>query len=330
MGWTQEQQNAIDKRNSNILVAASAGSGKTAVLVERIIKRIIEENVDIDKLLIVTFTRAAAKEMKERIENKIREKLKEDVGNKHLRKQLKNIKNAYITTIDSFFFKVVQNNFYELSGVDPSVSIAEIKDVFSLKNRVFNEILEAEYEKEENPNFYRVFNGICNESEEKFKELIFGLHLFSQGFPYPDEWLNSATEMYNMDGVDDLYETKFGKHLWNKFIQDVEISIENMKLAVTLVEDDEQMSEKYVERFEEDIANLKYCKNMESPSFKKLYEIISNKVFGKMPSVRGIEDVELKENVVAIREKCKTLIEKDFKKVIYAPRSEERRVGKEC
>ncbi len=319
MGWTQEQQKAIDKRNSNILVAASAVSGKTAVLVERIIKRIIEENVDIDKLLIVTFTRAAAREMKERIENKIREKLREDSSNKHLRKQLKNIKNAYITTIDSFFFKVVQNNFYELSGIDPSVSIAETKDVFTIKNKIFNDLLEEEYEKDGNASFERVYNGICNESDEKFKELVYGLHTFSQGFPYPDEWLEKSAEIYNMEGVTDLYDTALGKDLYNKFMEDIEVAIENMKLAITYVEDDEQMSEKYVEQFEKDIKVLKMCRNIETPSFAKLYDIQKAKLFGRMPTVRGIENTELRDSVAAIRTRCKDLVEKEFSKIIYAP-----------
>ena len=317
MGWTQEQQEAIDKRNSNILVAASAGSGKTAVLVERIIKRIIEENVDIDRLLIVTFTRAAASEMRERIENKIREKLIENPQNKHLRKQLKNIKSAYITTIDSFFFKVVQNNFYELSGIDPNVGIAEIKDVFAIKNRIFLELLEAEFEKENNEGFERVYNGICDSSDEKFKELIYGLHTYSEGFPYPDEWLEKSAEMYNLTGVSDLYETEFGKEIYIKLMGDIEIAIENMNLAIEYVEYDEHLGTKYLEQFEKDKKGLESLRNLENPSFAKLYEKLSYKIFTRMPNAPKEADPELKELVSGIRKKAKGLIEEEIPKILY-------------
>ena len=114
--WTDEQQQAIDTRKCNLLVAAAAGSGKTAVLVERIIKIITnEENpVDIDKLLVVTFTNAAASEMRERVLNAIYKKIDEEPENEKLQKQIILLNRASICTIDSFCLDVVKNNFYEV------------------------------------------------------------------------------------------------------------------------------------------------------------------------------------------------------------------------
>ena len=109
--WTVEQKSAIDKKNSNILVSASAGSGKTAVLIERVLKKVIDENIDIDKLLVVTFTNAAATELKEKLIKKIYEKLDEDKNNAFLRAQLKNINKAKITTIDAFCFRYCKIKF---------------------------------------------------------------------------------------------------------------------------------------------------------------------------------------------------------------------------
>ena len=116
MKWTKEQQSVIDLRNRNILVSAAAGSGKTAVLVERIIKKITDRNhpVDIDKLLVVTFTKAAAAEMRERIGNAIETLLEEYPEDDNLRKQQTLIHNAQITTIDSFCLFVVRNHFEEI------------------------------------------------------------------------------------------------------------------------------------------------------------------------------------------------------------------------
>ena len=126
MQWTSEQQNVIDFRNRNILVSAAAGSGKTAVLVERIIQRITDSTnpMDIDRLLVVTFTKAAAAEMRERIGDAIEKRLEENPEDENLRRQSTLIHNAQITTIDSFCLFVVRNHFEEIQ-LDPNFRIAD-------------------------------------------------------------------------------------------------------------------------------------------------------------------------------------------------------------
>ena len=113
--WTKEQKRAIQEKGSNILVAAAAGSGKTTVLVERIIQKIIKDKIDIDRLLIVTFTNAAASEMRERILNALYKKIDEDPNDAHLQRQIVLLNKASICTIDSFCLDVVKNNFYEIN-----------------------------------------------------------------------------------------------------------------------------------------------------------------------------------------------------------------------
>lgn len=115
--WTEEQKLAIKEKGENILVAAAAGSGKTAVLVERIINKIISEKIDIDKILVVTFTKAAAAEMKGRILNAIYKKIEEDTENKHLQRQVLLLSKANICTIDSFCLDIVKNNFFEIRNI---------------------------------------------------------------------------------------------------------------------------------------------------------------------------------------------------------------------
>ncbi|MEG1010210.1 MAG: UvrD-helicase domain-containing protein, partial [Clostridia bacterium] len=132
--FTEEQLEAINYVGSDILVSASAGSGKTAVLVNRVIKKVLEEHVDIDKLVIVTFTKASAKELKQRIILAIKEKLKETnnetnkKNNEFLKKQLSNISRAYITTIHSFCLDLIKKNFYNL-GLDPSIKIIDDNNI---------------------------------------------------------------------------------------------------------------------------------------------------------------------------------------------------------
>ena len=115
--WTEEQKQAIYEKGSNILVAAAAGSGKTAVLVERMIQKIIMGKIDIDKLLVVTFTNAAASEMRERILDAIYKKLEENPEDERLQRQITLLNKASICTIDSFCLEIVRNNFYELENL---------------------------------------------------------------------------------------------------------------------------------------------------------------------------------------------------------------------
>jgi len=112
--WTNEQSLAIKEKGENILVAAAAGSGKTAVLVERIISKIINEKIDIDKILVVTFTKSAAAEMRARILDAIYKKIEETPEDRHLGKQVMLLSKSSICTIDSFCLDVVKNNFFEI------------------------------------------------------------------------------------------------------------------------------------------------------------------------------------------------------------------------
>ena len=142
--WTNQQKLAITTNNRNILVSASAGSGKTAVLVERVISKVILEEIDIDKLLIVTFTNASAVELKERLLSAIYKGIEEDSNNIFLKKQLENINRASITTIHAFCYQIIQSNFYVL-GIDPNVQICDESKANLLKIKAFNNILDSEY-----------------------------------------------------------------------------------------------------------------------------------------------------------------------------------------
>ena len=145
MKWTEKQQQVIDSRNRNLLVSAAAGSGKTAVLVERIISMISEGThpLNIDQLLVMTFTNAAASEMRERIGAAVEKKLKEDPGNEHLWLQSALIPQAMITTIDSFCLYLIRNHFDEI-GLDPDFRVADEGEVRLLKRDVLDEMLEEE------------------------------------------------------------------------------------------------------------------------------------------------------------------------------------------
>ena len=163
VSWTREQQQVIDLRKRNILVSAAAGSGKTAVLVERIIKMITEGEhpVDIDRLLVVTFTNAAAAEMRERIGAAIEKALEEHPDSEHLQRQLTLIHNAQITTIDSFCLYVIRNYFH-IIDLNPNFRIADEGEMKLLKQDTAKEILEEAYEKKDPAEQLRTDDtGVC-------------------------------------------------------------------------------------------------------------------------------------------------------------------------
>lgn len=206
VSWTQEQRKVIDTRSCNILVSAAAGSGKTAVLVERILQLITDEHhpVDIDRLLIVTFTRAAAGEMKERIRAAIEKKLETDRDNEHLQRQSVLVHHAQITTIDSFCSYVVKNYFH-LIDLDPSFRMGDEGEMRLLQADVADKVMEEAYAEEDNHAFAAFVDGFSGgKTDEKIPELIQKLYGFSMSYPYPKEWLESCKKAYEIQDVTEL------------------------------------------------------------------------------------------------------------------------------
>ena len=187
--WTKEQSQAIYEKGNNILVAAGAGSGKTAVLVERIINKIINEKIDINKLLVVTFTNAAASEMRERVLDAIYKKLDEDSENTHLQRQITLLNKASICTIDSFCLEVVKNNFYQLDNISPNFRIADNTEIEILKEETLEELFDKKYE-EENEDFLKLINTYTSYKDDSpLKDLILKIFTHIGSNPFPEKWL---------------------------------------------------------------------------------------------------------------------------------------------
>ena len=146
--WTKEQSQAIETSGNNILVAAAAGSGKTAVLVERIINKILNKEINIDEILVVTFTNAAASEMRERVLEAIYKKIEKNPEDTSLAKQITLLSRSSICTIDSFCLDVVRNHFYEI-GISPNFRIADTTELELLKQETIEELFDEKYELED-------------------------------------------------------------------------------------------------------------------------------------------------------------------------------------
>ncbi len=202
---TPEQQKVVDTRNCNLLVAAAAGSGKTAVLVKRIIKKVTEEGQDIDRLLIVTFTNAAAAEMRERIGAAIEEALQANPEDAHLQRQMMLLHNARITTIHSFCLSVIRE-FFHLLSLDPGFRIGDEAELSLLRADVLEEVLEQAYEKEDAAftAFAESFGSVKNDSA--VSGYVLKLYSAAMSRLYPEEWLDSLQEGFS------LSEEEFASH----------------------------------------------------------------------------------------------------------------------
>ena len=200
--WTEEQKKVIDVRDKNVLVSAAAGSGKTAVLVERILSLVCGEGenespLDVDRLLVVTFTKAAAAEMRERVGLALEKRLEAEPENEHLQKQQTLIHSAQITTIDSFCQYVIRNYFHQID-LDPAFRIGDEGELKLLKGDVVRELLEeryAEEDPEERARFIEFVEAYATgKSDVGIENLILQLYEFAVSYPYPKRYgaLSSA------------------------------------------------------------------------------------------------------------------------------------------
>ena len=205
MTWTSEQKQVIDLRDRSLLVSAAAGSGKTAVLVQRIIERICDEShpVDIDRLLVVTFTNAAAGEMRERVQAAIAKRVEENPDNTHLRRQEVLAGHAHITTIDSFCLSVLREHFQEIE-LDPGFRIADEGELKLLQADVLEALLEEEYEQASESFIHFLEAYAPGKDDERAVQLILQLYGFAVANPRPEDWLNHCIESYGAESMETL------------------------------------------------------------------------------------------------------------------------------
>ena len=323
--WTKEQSEAIEKRDKNILVSASAGSGKTAVLVERIIQKVVNEYLDVDKILVVTFTNAAAQELKEKILNAIYKALNTQKDIKqinHLKNQLIYINRASITTIDAFCLRLVKENF-NILNIDPNIKICEESQSILIKSKILEELLEDEYEgyvdKKDVFGLYNILE-LFNGKDEELLENILRIYNYIQSFPYPFDWLREQIEKYNINEDVDLYNTDFGKDIYQDIVDEIELCIIKYDEYLEKIQSNEEFN-KCFELLNEDLYMLKSCINIDVSNWDTLYDNI-NEIEFKRFNIGKVSDIELKEEISTFRKnEVKDVIEK-CKKRIYAKSKE--------
>lgn len=316
VSWTTEQQQVIDLRNRNILVSAAAGSGKTAVLVERIVKIITDKNhpVDIDHLLIVTFTNAAAAEMRERIGNAIEKALDEQPGDEHLLRQLTLIHNAQITTIDSFCLYVVRNHFHEID-LEPNFRIGDEGELKLLREDVLGKVLEQNYE-EPSEAFSDFVEGYASgRTDAALNEMILQLYEFSRSYPWPEKWLDSFVGIYRIENREELDRAEWLAPLTENIcfvLKDCE-QLLKQALAITQQDDGPDMYEKAVQSDLEKYEGLSRL-----TSFCELSGALSDIKYDRLASSRGFEgNPDKLELVKSLREQAKDVVKKLCKQYFF-------------
>lgn len=314
VNWTREQNQVITSRGNNLLVSAAAGSGKTAVLVERIIRMVTDKDapVDIDRLLVMTFTNAAAAEMRERIGAAVEACLQEEPQNEHLQMQAALVHHAKITTIDSFCLNIIREHFNFLD-LDPSFRIGDEGEMLLLRADVMEEMLEDAYAegKEEFIHFVETFGQ--GKSDAGIEDYIMQVYEYAQSNPYPNQWLEACRKELEEEEKPDLPWMAFLMKDLKKQLKEL---LEQQKECLELCEADEFLSA-YVPMMLSDIGQLEAAE--EAEDFDQLYEKITGISWERLASVRSKNvNPEIKTYVTDCRDRLKKAVGKMKEQYFFA------------
>lgn len=337
MKFTEDQQRVIDLRNCNILVSAAAGSGKTAVLVERIVELVSGSGcdsaraVDIDRLLIVTFTNAAAAQMRERITKALSDRVEAEPDNEHIKKQLMLIHNAKIMTIHSFCLYLIKNHFNDI-GLDPDFRTADEGEIRLLKQEVLSELLEEQFAlgRQEFTDCVEYF---AYDGREKWlEELIERLYTFSGSYPFPEKWLRQHRMDYHVETFEELVKTEWFAGMMQEISALLQECKEQEKAALKVCEEPDgpyfyavalEQDQELLAGLEQELASVVQTASepeqsvasaeMDSSVAKDAFEALAARVQGisyarMAPKKDDSVSAEKRELVKAMRERVKSLL----------------------
>jgi ATP-dependent helicase/nuclease subunit A len=309
ISWTDEQKAVIESRNRNLLVSAAAGSGKTAVLVERIIRMITEgeEPLRIDQLLVMTFTKAAADEMRERILKAVDEKLMEHPDNTHLQIQAAMIPYAQITTIHSFCLGLIREHYNKLT-IDPAFRVGDEGELILLRADVMKEMLEDYYEAAD-PRFEQFVETYANgKTDRGIEDYIMQVYTFSQSNPWPEVWLSHCRAELLASDMEQMMETDWMKFLMADAALQISELAEQIKRAAEVCEE-ENGPEAYLPMMISDLRLLNRL--LEATDYETLNQELKQVAFDRLASIRKKEiDQEKKAYVTGVRDRVKKAVSK--------------------
>ena len=304
--WTEEQERVISTRDCNLLVSAAAGSGKTAVLVERIISMVMgkygQEPVDIDNLLVVTFTRAAAGEMRERVLKALEEASAADPCNEHLRKQTTYIHNAKIATIDSFCADIVREYFSDID-LDPGFTIGDTGELKLMQEDAIARVLEDNYEQGDKEFLAFIDEYSASKTDSDVEEAILTLFNFASSYPNPKKWLESLCDMYKEENFEQWYSI-----IISSVREQLQECLECVDKAIEL--SDREPFTKYMPLLLAEKDGLEEIAAAED--FDTIGRLAKAITFDRIPILRNLPeaDIVVKNRITALRNNYKDIIKK--------------------
>ena len=311
MKWTKKQKQVIDHRHGNLLVSAAAGSGKTAVLVERIIEMVfdVDSPVNIDELLVVTFTKAAAAQMKEKIAAAIEKKVEDNPTDKRYIDQLNRVADSNILTIDSFCYKVLKEYFHVIS-IDPQIQVAEEADLELIKQEVIAEVIEDSYKN--NADFADFSNSFsADKDDSNIEEYIITLYELSESYPFPEKWFEQAKRNLHIESEKDLSECLYTRLYIDEIHRNAE-EIRNIVLDYLNAVRSDSGPKHYEKTLLSDICKLDDI--ISSVTYSNLYEL-SLSGFDTLGRAKKTDvfDVDVAEMIKKGRDKYKKKINEMLK-----------------
>ncbi len=309
--WTKDQQNAIDATNGTILVSAAAGSGKTSVLVQRVINQIIDtkNHTDIDKFLIVTFTNAAAQEMQARIANKLSEMMIQNPENPEFYRQQMMLKYASIGTIHGFCSKIVKENFFKL-GISPKFRIADESELKLIKSKAMENTLDHFYGLKSSE-FKDIVDLFASEKDDnKLSQIIEQIYDFTRSIPFPENWLNEKLEMYEKNNSS-VADSPWGKTITEHLEETLSMVDELTNEMLETVNNIESFKSAYGTALEEDLEKIKTIrKNLATSSWDSICDQINSFSFAKFKPLKSENNEAEKDIVTSKRAYIKNAFEK--------------------
>jgi len=304
MSWSERQLAAIETRGKNLLVAAAAGSGKTSVLVERIISRILEQQaIDIDKMLVVTFTNAAAAEMRARIGSALSTALQDNPHSQHVTRQLALLNSSAISTIHAFCQNIVRQNFH-LLDLDPQFRVAGQAEIALMKTEVLEKLFEAQYIQGDTEFLTIIEHYGDEQSDDSLSNIILGLYNFSQSHPWPAKWLANLKDQFMFSEETTIEDLPWSKLIRGKIILELEQAIQ---LARTLCQEAGKPGSisAYAQTFEADQVLLKELLKAGTESWQKLVSAIHGSKFEKIAAAPKGTSESVKKYFQQARQKIK-------------------------
>ncbi|WP_251554373.1 helicase-exonuclease AddAB subunit AddA [Neobacillus muris] len=321
--WTDDQWKAIMASNKDILVAAAAGSGKTAVLVERIIQKVLSEHdpINVDELLIVTFTNASAAEMRHRIGEALEKAINQNPASRHLRKQLSLLNKASISTLHAFCMEVIRKYYY-LIDIDPNFRIADQTETQLIRDEVIDELFEEEYGKTDNERFYQLVDAFTNDrSDAALQEIIQNVYDFARSNPMPEQYLQTIVSMYDVNRDIQLEELPFIQALLLDIDLQFQSAQELLNQALKLAKLPNGPAPR-AENLEDDLKGIQTLMMAKQDSWESLYRAMQTWSFSRAKQVKGDQyDKELTEKAQKLREKAKKKIQ-DLKDELFSQKPE--------